>query len=90
MREYAKMKEEKEAEQRRREEEAQEDARQQEEAEAETGNPLMDASYSLKRKWYEETVFRNQARREAPQKKRFINDTVRSDFHRKFMSKYVQ
>ena len=47
-------------------------------------------AYSLKRRWNEETVFRNQAKNIPKQKKRFINDTVRSDFHRKFMSKYIQ
>jgi len=26
----------------------------------------------------------------AKNQKRFINDTVRSDFHRKFMGKYIQ
>ena len=44
---------------------------QQEEEEDEIG-------YSLKRKWYDETVFKNQAKVQKNVKKRFINDTVRS------------
>ena len=44
----------------------------------------------LKRKWYEDTVFRNQARDEPRPTKRFINDTVRSDFHRKFLDRYLR
>ena len=55
------------------------------------GNPLLNnTDYSLKKKWYEDTVFKNQANNEQKTKKRFINDTVRSDFHRKFLSKTVQ
>ena len=54
------------------------------------GNPLMDGSaYSLEKRWYEDTVFKNQAKTEPKDKKRFINDTVRSDFHKKFLSKYI-
>ena len=34
--------------------------------------------YSLKRKWYDETVFKNQSKVQKNVKKRFINDTVRS------------
>ena len=45
--------------------------------------------YSLKRKWYEDTVFRNQNKIENKPKKRFINDTLRSEFNRKFLSKII-
>ena len=44
---------------------------------------------TLKRKWYEETVFRNQSKTDTKKKKRFINDTVRSDFHRSFMARTI-
>jgi protein CWC15 len=55
------------------------------------GNPLISHSgYSLKKKWFEDTVFKNQAKNEPKIRKRFINDTVRSDFHRKFISKTIQ
>ena len=33
---------------------------------------------------------RTQARGEGSGKKRFINDTIRNDFHRKFLNKYVK
>ena len=52
------------------------------------GNPLIDSTYSLSKRWYEDTVFRNQAKK-VEEKKSFVNDYVRSDFHRKFMSRYV-
>jgi len=51
-----------------------------------TSNPLLnDGDYSIKRKWYDDVVFKNQARDEPETKKRFINDTTRNDFARKFM-----
>lgn len=41
-------------------------------------------------RWYDDVVFKNQARDEPETKKRFINDTTRNDFARKFMKKYIQ
>lgn len=46
--------------------------------------------YSMKRKWYEETVFRHYARNEPIDKKRSVNDTVRRDFHRRFLARTIQ
>ena len=57
------------------------------------GNPLMDASKRssvMKRKWNDDVVFKNQARSEPEVKKRFVNDTIRNDFHRRFLSKYMK
>ena len=49
------------------------------------------ASGSVKRRWDDDVVFRNQtAGEERKVRKRFINDTVRNDFHRRFLKKYVQ
>lgn len=67
-----------------------------------SGNPLfakdsssshsigMESEFSVKRRWDDDVIFKNQAKGvdEKP-KKRFINDVLRSDFHRKFMSKYI-
>mmetsp|Transcript_13729 Transcript_13729/g.13791 ORF Transcript_13729/g.13791 Transcript_13729/m.13791 type:complete len:232 (+) Transcript_13729:114-809(+) len=57
------------------------------------GNPLMDLEGSgtakIKRKWNDDVVFRHQTRGETEMKKRFVNDTIRSDFHRSFLKKYV-
>ncbi|GMH78262.1 hypothetical protein TL16_g07730, partial [Triparma laevis f. inornata] len=72
-----------------------------EEAEAEAaatevammGNPLLNSdsgSGKMKRKWNDDVVFRNQSRKEKDGKeKRFINDTVRNDFHKRFMDQYM-
>ena len=50
----------------------------------------IDNGFSLKKKWYEDTIFKNQSRKEEPIKKRFINDSVHSDFHKRFMAKTMQ
>ncbi|KAJ1965803.1 complexed with cef1p [Dispira parvispora] len=58
-------------------------------------NPLLnlssDHSFAVKRRWDDDVVFKNQAKDvdDRPQK-RFINDMLRSDFHKKFMSKYIR
>uniref|UniRef100_A0A7S2W7L3 Cwf15/Cwc15 cell cycle control protein n=1 Tax=Mucochytrium quahogii TaxID=96639 RepID=A0A7S2W7L3_9STRA len=58
------------------------------------GNPLLNnsgaGSGKMKRRWDADVVFRNQARSETQTKKRFINDTIRSDFHRQFLKKYIK
>ena len=46
--------------------------------------------FSLKKKWYEESLFKNQSRKETKPKKRFINDSVHSDFHYRFLDKAIQ
>jgi hypothetical protein len=40
--------------------------------------------------WDEDVVFKNQTRGEVKAQRRFINDTVRSDFHRKFLERYIK
>lgn len=41
-------------------------------------------------RWDDDVVFKNQARGETKTPKRFINDTIRNDFHRKFLQKYMK
>ena len=43
-----------------------------------------------RRRWNEDVVFRNQAKGEPKPKKRFINDTVRNDFHKRFLNKFIR
>ncbi|KAK6341329.1 complexed with cef1p [Orbilia brochopaga] len=57
------------------------------------GNPLLNPkSFNVKRRWDDDVIFKNQARgvQEKGKKKEFVNDLLRSDFHRKFMNKYVR
>lgn len=55
-------------------------------------NPLLDPDrpIGVKRRWDDDVVFKNQTRDVAPVKKRFINDTIRSDFHKRFIYRYIK
>ncbi|CAD7688434.1 unnamed protein product [Nyctereutes procyonoides] len=46
----------------------------------------------VKRRWDDDVVFKNSAKGVDDQKKdkRFVNDTLRSEFHKKFMVKYIK
>ena len=64
-----------------------------------SGNPLLNyasgksgaADMKVKRRWDDDVVFKNCARTE-PDKKgsAFVNDSLRSEFHKKFMEKYIK
>lgn len=57
------------------------------------GNPLLNTKtdFNVKRRWDDDVIFKNQARgTEQKGKKEFVNDLLRSDFHKRFMSKYVR
>ncbi|KAG2272117.1 hypothetical protein Bca52824_066672 [Brassica carinata] len=51
------------------------------------GNPLLNNAPTS---WDDDVVFKNQARGEMKAPKRFINDTIRNDFHRKFLHRYMK
>ncbi|KAK9712423.1 complexed with cef1p [Basidiobolus ranarum] len=60
-----------------------------------TGNPLLNLGeskdFSVKRRWDDDVIFKNQSKGFINKpKRRFVNDLVRSDFHRKFMGKYIR
>lgn len=64
-------------------------------AEVIRGNPLLldgrqEPSFEVKRRWDDDVVFKNQSRGEPKAQKRFINDTIRNDFHRKFLTRYIK
>eukprot|EP00640_Fibrocapsa_japonica_P000384 CAMPEP_0113944818 /NCGR_PEP_ID=MMETSP1339-20121228/37067_1 /TAXON_ID=94617 /ORGANISM="Fibrocapsa japonica" /LENGTH=238 /DNA_ID=CAMNT_0000950147 /DNA_START=36 /DNA_END=752 /DNA_ORIENTATION=+ /assembly_acc=CAM_ASM_000762 len=58
-----------------------------------SANPLVgqgaSKSAQVKRRWNDDVVFKNQARTEPAKKKQFVNDTIRNDFHRRFLAKYI-
>lgn len=57
------------------------------------GNPLLNKpDFNIKRRWDDDVVFKNQARgtEDKGKKKEFVNDLLRSDFHKRFMGKYVR
>ncbi|XP_027336015.1 protein CWC15 homolog [Abrus precatorius] len=76
----------------RKERQQQEEELKVKEAELLRGNPLLNnsTSFNVKRRWDDDVVFKNQARGETKAAKRFINDTIRNDFHRKFLQKYMK
>jgi protein CWC15 len=47
------------------------------------------ASFSVKRRWDDDLIFKNQAAGldDKPKKGEFVNDLLRSEFHKKFMLK---
>lgn len=50
-----------------------------------------DTSFSIKRRWDDDVPFKNCARDEPdPKRKLYVNDTLRQDFHRRFMDKYIR
>ena len=65
-------------------------------AEVAGGNPLLQESltkasdFRIKRRWDDDVVFRNQSSTEPVKQRRFINDTIRNDFHRRFLDRYMK
>lgn len=61
-----------------------------------SGNPLLNYStgskgdLKVKKRWDDDVVFKNCARTEPEKKSHFINDSLRSEFHKKFMEKYIK
>ncbi|KDD75085.1 Cwf15/Cwc15 cell cycle control protein [Helicosporidium sp. ATCC 50920] len=98
MAELARIKAERAAEASRKEAEAGARAAREQEAEHQGGNPLLrgqleggeEPAFQVKRRWNDDVVFKNQSRSEPKTQKRFINDTIRSDFHRRFLEKYIR
>ncbi|XP_055809025.1 uncharacterized protein LOC129877535 [Solanum dulcamara] len=91
--ELEQIKKEKAEEKLRKERQEQEEELKAKEAELLRGNPLLNSqptTFSVKRRWDDDVVFKNQARGEMKAAKRFINDTIRNDFHRKFLHKYMK
>uniref|UniRef100_K3XZ43 Cwf15/Cwc15 cell cycle control protein n=1 Tax=Setaria italica TaxID=4555 RepID=K3XZ43_SETIT len=94
MAELERIKKERAEEKLRKERQQAEEEAKMKEAELMRGNPLINinnpGSFSVKRRWDDDVVFKNQARGETKTPKRFINDTIRSDFHRKFLQRYMK
>nr|CAG4642196.1 EOG090X0IT3 [Eurycercus lamellatus] len=63
-----------------------------------SGNPLLNyagkapkSDLRVKRRWDDDVVFKNCSRAEPDKKEpQFINDSLRSEFHKKFMDKYIK
>ncbi|CAN6476071.1 unnamed protein product [Victoria cruziana] len=91
MAELEKIRKERAEEKLRKEQQMREEELKAKEAELVRGNPLLNpTSFNVKRRWDDDVVFKNQTRGETKAPKRFINDTIRNDFHRKFLQKYMK
>ncbi|OQE20427.1 hypothetical protein PENSTE_c013G07602 [Penicillium steckii] len=92
MRELEKIKKERAAQKEKEEQERAVEEQEQREVDIARGNPLLNAQdFDMKRRWDDDVVFKNQARgSEKKDGQEFVNDLLRSDFHKRFMSKYVR
>lgn len=58
------------------------------------GNPLLSKpgaiDFKVKRNWDDDVVFKNCAKIDDNKSKDFVNDTLRSEFHKKFMDRYIK
>ncbi|KAJ5628716.1 hypothetical protein N7490_010944 [Penicillium lividum] len=92
MRELEQIKKERLAQKEKEEQERAAEEEEQREVDIARGNPLLNAQdFNMKRRWDDDVIFKNQARgTENQDGKEFVNDLLRSDFHKRFMSKYVR
>ncbi|BEJ10696.1 hypothetical protein CspHIS471_0101180 [Cutaneotrichosporon sp. HIS471] len=106
MAELARIKAERAEEKARLESEANEGAARDRDEEIATGNPLLNlqaalgqtpavssssAGFAVKRRWDDDVIFKNQAvTLDKPKKGEFVNDLLRSEFHKKFMQKFIK
>lgn len=98
MAELERIKKERAAEQAKKEAEAREEQERIRKQAMIRGNPLLNmqsedsSEFKVKRRWDDDVVFKNCAKGINERKKEpvFINDSIRSHFHRKFMDKYIK
>ncbi|KAF8845923.1 Cwf15/Cwc15 cell cycle control protein [Paxillus ammoniavirescens] len=76
------------------------------EAEIATSNPLLNlaaalgqapgvnttvpGTFSVKRRWDDDVIFKNQAMNQKEKSGHFVNDLLRTEFHKKFMAKFIK
>ncbi|KAG0700065.1 Cwf15/Cwc15 cell cycle control protein [Suillus ampliporus] len=76
------------------------------EAEIATSNPLLNlaaalgqspgvnttvpGTFSVKRRWDDDLIFKNQAANQKDKSGQFVNDLLRTEFHKKFMAKFIK
>ncbi|KAI5119822.1 hypothetical protein M0805_004757 [Coniferiporia weirii] len=106
LRELAKIKRERAEEKERLEREQNASEQKAREEEIATANPLLNlvaalgqqtgvnttapGSFSVKRRWDDDLIFKNQAVNTEKPSGQFVNDLLRTEFHRKFMAKFIK
>ncbi|QRW12669.1 cell cycle control protein Cwf15/Cwc15 [Ceratobasidium sp. AG-Ba] len=102
--ELEKIKRERAAEEERRAREASEGKARDREAEIAIGNPLLNleaalggqpsttkpGTFAVKKRWDDDVIFKNQATNSDAPTGQFVNDLLRTEFHRKFMAKFIK
>jgi len=104
LRELEKIKRERQEEKERLERDQASNDAQDRDASIAVGNPLLDlqaalagnaspapsstSGFSVKRRWDDDVIFKNQATSEKPRKE-FVNDLLRTEFHKRFLKRYV-
>jgi len=48
------------------------------------------SEFRVKRRWDDDVVFKNCAKSDIGKRPQFINDSLRSEFHKRFMEKYIK
>jgi len=105
LRELDKIKRERAEEKQRQEREANTKTEEERAAEIAMGNPLLNlaaalgqtpktanvgGTFAVKKRWDDDLVFKNQAQSAPQQPTHFVNDLLRTEFHKKFMAKFIK
>ncbi|KAL0567692.1 complexed with cef1p [Marasmius crinis-equi] len=53
-------------------------------------NTTAPGSFSVKRRWDDDLIFKNQAMDTRNKEGQFVNDLLRTEFHKKFMAKFIK
>jgi len=53
-------------------------------------NTTAPGTFAVKRRWDDDLIFKNQAVNERENQGRFVNDLLRTEFHKKFMSRFIK
>ncbi|KAH7912729.1 Cwf15/Cwc15 cell cycle control protein [Hygrophoropsis aurantiaca] len=53
-------------------------------------NTTLPGTFSVKRRWDDDLIFKNQAMGQKDKSGQFVNDLLRTEFHKKFMAKFIK
>ncbi|KAH7921635.1 Cwf15/Cwc15 cell cycle control protein [Leucogyrophana mollusca] len=53
-------------------------------------NTTVPGTFSVKRRWDDDLIFKNQAMGQKDKSGQFVNDLLRTEFHKKFMAKFIK
>ncbi|PPQ98354.1 hypothetical protein CVT26_013610 [Gymnopilus dilepis] len=53
-------------------------------------NTTVPGTFQVKKRWDDDLIFKNQAMNQKPAQAGFVNDLLRTEFHKKFMAKFIK